>query len=103
MVLCRSDGRRDKEDAIQDSAERKLIDGLEKLNARIFRNDPKLKLLKGSALVNRVIGRLTSRTTRVSKLYEIDYNHQDRKLTWTRREEEWSKNRQLHGCYHLRC
>ena len=103
VVLCRSDGRRDKEDAIQDNAERKLIDGLEKLNARIFRNDPKLKLSKGSALVNRVIGRLTSRTTRASKLYEIDYNHKDRKLIWCRREQEWNKNRQLHGCYHLRC
>lgn len=103
VVLCRSDGRRDKEDAIQDNAERKLIDGLEKLNARISRNDPKLKLSEGSSLVNRVIGRLTSRTTRASKLYEIDYNHQERKLIWMRKENKWNKNRELHGCYHLRC
>lgn len=103
VVLCRSDGRRDKEDAIQDSAERKLIDGIEKLDARIRRNDPKLKLSKGPALVNRIIGRLTSRTTRASKLYIIDYNHDDRELVCTRKEKEWSKNRQLHGCYHLRC
>jgi len=102
IVLCRSDGRRDKEDAIQDSAERKLIEGLEKLQARIFRHDPKLKLIEGSALVNRAIGRLTSRTTRASKLYDIYYEHELRELVWERREKEWTKNRQLHGCYHLR-
>jgi len=102
IVLCRSDGRREKEDAIQDGADRKLIEGLEKLQARILRNDPKLKLAEGSALVNRVIGRLTSRTTRASKLYDIDYEHEPRELTWNRREKEWAKNRKLHGCYHLR-
>jgi len=102
LVLCRSDGRRDKEDAIQDGAERKLIEDLEKLQARILRADPKLKLTEGSALVNRVIGRLASRTTRASKLYEIDYEHELRELSWSRREKEWTQNRQLHGCYHLR-
>lgn len=103
VVLCRSDGRRDKEDAIQDGAERKLIDGLEKLHARILRDDPRLKLVDGSALVNRAIGRLTARTTRASKLYEINYNHPSRELSWIRRETQWDKSRELHGCYHLRC
>lgn len=102
VVLCRSDGRRDKEDAIQDGAQRKLIDGLEKLQARILRDDPKLKLVEGAALVNRAIGRLTSRTTRASKLYDIAYDHERRELTWNRRETEWDQNRKLHGCYHLR-
>ena len=102
VVLCRSDGRRDKENAIQDNAERKLIEGLEKLEARIFRDDPRLKLKQGSATVNRAIGRLTSRTTRASKLYTIDYKHESRELNWCRREEDWAKNRDLHGCYHLR-
>lgn len=102
VVLCRSDGRRDKEDAIQDGAEGKLIDGLEKLQARILRDDPRLKLFEGSALVNRAIGRLASRTTRASKLYDIDYTHDSRELVWNRRETEWDQSRQLHGCYHLR-
>jgi transposase len=102
VVLCRSDGRRDKEHAIQDGAERKLVEGLEKLHARILRNDPKLKLVEGSALVNRAIGRLTSRTTRASKLYDIHYEHESRELAWIRREKEWTQNRELHGCYHLR-
>lgn len=102
VVLCRSDGRREKEDAIQDKAEQKLIEGLENLEARILRNDPKLKLDCGGSLVNRAVGRLAARTTRASKLYRINYNHEQRKLTWNRCESSWSSDRELHGCYHLR-
>jgi len=102
VVLCRSDGRKKKEDAIQDNAERKLIDGLEKLHARILRNDPRLKLDEGSALVNRVIGRLLERTTRASRLYEINYDPATRILDWQRKESAWDNSRDLHGCYHLR-
>lgn len=101
IVLCRSAGRRDKENAIVDGAERKLIDGLEKLHTRILRNDPRLKLDQGSALVDRAIGRLAVRTTRASKLYEIEYDHKNRLLSWER-QEQWAENRELHGCYHLR-
>ncbi|HKL22708.1 MAG TPA: IS1634 family transposase [Tichowtungia sp.] len=101
IVLCRSAGRRDKENAIVDGAERKLIEGLEKLHARILRNDPRLKLDQGSALVDRAIGRLAARTTRASKLYEIEYDHKHRLLSWER-QEQWDENRELHGCYHLR-
>ncbi|MBT3265659.1 IS1634 family transposase [Candidatus Poribacteria bacterium] len=102
VVLCRSDGRRDKEDAIQDGAERKLVEGLEKLEARILREDPKLKLHEGPALVNRAVGRLAARTTRASKLYRIEYDHGDRSLAWCRKEQDWNSSRELHGCYHLR-
>ena len=102
VVLCRSEGRREKENAIQDKAEQKLIEGLENLEARILRNDPRLKLDSDSSLVNRAVGRLAARTTRASKLYSIDYNHQQRKLIWSRCESDWNSNRDLHGCYHLR-
>ena len=102
VVLCRSDGRQDKENAIQDGAERKLIDGLEKLEARILREDPRLKLHESAALVNRAVGRLASRTTRAAKLYRIDFDHENRSLVWRRREQDWNSSRELHGCYHLR-
>ena len=102
ILLCRSDGRREKEDAIQDSAELKLTGGLEKLEARIIREDPRLKLEEGSAMVNRAIGRLTSRTTRAAKHYQIEYDHDKRRLTWDRHKDNWDKDRELHGCYHLR-
>jgi hypothetical protein len=101
IVLCRSAGRRDKENAIADGAERKLIEGLEKLHARIVRNDPRLKLNRGSSLVDRAIGRLAERTTRASKLYDIEYDHENRLLRWER-QEPWDEKRDLHGCYHLR-
>lgn len=102
VVLCRSEGRREKENAIQDRAERTLTEGLEQLEARIMRNDPRLKLQQGSARVQRAIGRLTARTTQASKLYDIEYEHATRTLRWNRQEKEWSCDRQLHGCYHLR-
>ncbi len=102
VVLCRSDGRRDKEDAIVDGAERKLVEGLEKLEARLHRRDPRLKLDEGPALVDRAVGRLTSRTTRASKHYTISYDHETRSLDWCRREQDWKSARDLHGCYHLR-
>jgi hypothetical protein len=101
IVLCRSAGRRNKENAIVDGAERKLIEGLEKLQSRIVRNDPRLKLDQGSSLVDRAIGRLAARTTQASKLYDIEYNHEHRILRWER-QEKWDENRDLHGCYHLR-
>jgi hypothetical protein len=102
VVLCRSNGRRDKEDAIQDGAERKLVEGLEKLEARILREDRRLTLDEGPAMVNRAIGRLTARTTRASKLYDIEYDHENRCLCWHRRGDAWTRDRELHGCYHLR-
>ena len=102
VVLCRSDGRKQKEDAIQDSAERKLIEGLETLHARILRNDKRLKLDESPALVNRAIGRLSGRTTRASRLYEVSYDPETRTLDWCRKEAQWDTARDLHGCYHLR-
>ena len=102
IVLCRSDGRRDKEHAIADGAERKLIDGLEQLAARIRRSDPRLKLHEGPACVNRALGRLAARTTRASKFYRIEYDHESRSLSWRRNEDAWRQARNLHGCYQLR-
>jgi transposase len=102
IVLCRSEGRREKETAIRDNAERKLVEGLEKLSARIQREDSRLKLSEGPAMVNRAIGSLVKRSTRASKFYEIRYNHQDKTLAWLRREEDWDEAGELHGCYHLR-
>ncbi len=102
IVLCRSDGRRKKEDAIQDNAERKLVEGLEKLQARILRNDKRLKLEEGGALVNRIIGRLFERTTRASRYYDASYDPETRQLDWHRKESQWESSREMHGCYHLR-
>ncbi|WP_372808897.1 IS1634 family transposase [Pontiella sp.] len=102
VVLCRSAGRKQKEDAIVDNAERKLIEGLEVLQARIIRNDKRLKLDESPALVNRAIGRLLSRTTRASRLYTINYDPETQHLDWHRKETEWDTSRDLHGCYHLR-
>ena len=100
IVLCRSAGRRNKENAIVDGAEHRLIEGLEKLQARIVRTDPRLKLDQGTSLVERAIGRLTVRTTQASKLYDIKYDPEHRTLQWER-QEKWDENRELHGYYSM--
>lgn len=102
VVLCRSEGRREKEAAIRNNAEKKLVEGLENLEARIRRNDTRLKLKDGAAMVNRAIGSLVKRSTRASKFYSIKYDPQTRELSWLRREEAWTQEGELHGCYHLR-
>jgi hypothetical protein len=45
---------------------------------------------------------LTSRTTRASRLYAINYDPETQHLEWNRKETEWDTTRDLHGCYHLR-
>ena len=102
LVLCRSDGRRDKEDAILAGAERRLVEGLEKLHARILRGDPRLKLDAGPTLVERAIGNLAARATRAAKHYRVAYRHEARTLSWERLEPQWRDATELHGCYHLR-
>lgn len=103
IVLCRSEGRKEKEDAIRSNAEKRLLEGLEKIEVRIRRNDPRLKLDEGAALVNRAIGSLIKRSTRASKYYEINYVHEERRLNFYRKTPEWEKAGDLHGCYCLRC
>ncbi len=103
MLLCRSDERRKKEDAIISKTEGKLISALEKLNERIVKNDGKLHLAKGAEIVNRNIGRICGRYVRAAKFYRIEYLSEKRTLLWHRNDDEYQADAELHGCYHLRC
>lgn len=102
IVLCRSEDRKKKEDAIVSKMEERFINELEKLKERIWKNDGKLHLDEGGDTVNRVIGRHAAKYSRAAKYYTIEYNAQSRKLIWTRNDEIYNEDEQLHGCYHLR-
>ena len=102
IVLCRSDERKKKEDAIVSRTEEKLIAALEKLRARIDKNDGKLHLRKGVETVNRNIGEICGRHTRAAKFYTIEFNLDSRTLSWWRDDEKYQGDAELHGCYHLR-
>lgn len=101
-VLCRSDERKKKEDAIISKTEEKLLAAFEKLKKRIDKNDGKLHLEKGTETVNRNIGKLCGKYIRAAKFYDIAYEAESRQLSWIRNDEKYQADAELHGCYHLR-
>ncbi len=101
-VLCRSDERKKKEDAIISKTEEKLLAGFEKLKKRIDKNDGKLHLENGAETVNRNIGKLCGKYIRAAKFYRIFYEPENRLLSWIRNDEKYLADAELHGCYHLR-
>jgi len=103
VLLCRSDERKKKEDAIVSKTEEKLLEALEKLAGRIAKKDGKLHLEKGAETLNRNIGKITSHYVRAAKFYHISYDEKTRILTWNRDEPDYQADAELHGCYHLRC
>ena len=102
IVLCRSEDRKKKEDAIVSKMEERFINEMLKLKKRIEKNDGKLHLDDGGDTVNRVIGRHTAKYSRAAKYYTVEYNVQSRELSWSRKDELYKEDEKLHGCYHLR-
>ena len=103
VLLCRSEERKKKEDAIVSKTEEKLRTALEKLAKRIAKNDGKLYLAKGAETVNRNIGKICGRYIRAAKFYLIEFDPATRILSWRRKDDEYQADAELHGCYHLRC
>jgi transposase len=103
ILLCRSDERKKKEDAIVSKTEEKLIAALEKLQKRISKNDGKLHLAQGPETVNRNIGKICGKYTRAAKFYTVEFIQKNLYLSWRRNDEEYQAGSELHGCYHLRC
>lgn len=100
LVLCRRDGRRDKEDAILSRGEEKFIQAMEKLSGRM--KAPKSRLKKAES-VHRAIGRLQQQHSRAAKYYAVSYEEKGKALHWIRDEKKYAVETELHGCYFLRC
>lgn len=103
-LLCRSEARKAKEDAMVSKTEERFLEALKKLEARVAKNDGKLRLgaPEGASRVNQCAGRIASRHSRASKFYSIAYDEKKRQLSWTRDDEKYLADAALHGCYHLR-
>ena len=104
VLLCRSEDRKAKEDAMVSKTEERFLEALRKLEGRIAKGDGKLHLNDeaGKACVDRCIGKTMSRFTRASKFYTVTFDQEQGKLSWSRNEDEYRKDADLHGCYHLR-
>jgi len=100
LVLCKSQGRREKELAIRSGAEKKFLDGLEKLHARLQKGR-----LTDGVKAQRALGKLLERAARVRRFYQVDLKDAaDLRagLTWKRKDEVRDEEDPLLGCYVLR-
>lgn len=100
LVLCKSQGRREKELAIRSGAEQRFVAGLEKLHARLQKGR-----LTDGVKAQRALGKLLERATRVQRFYRVelqDAANLRAGLRWERRDEVSSADEELLGCYVLR-
>lgn len=103
VVLCRSDGRLQKELAIRSKAEEKLLTDLTKLSDRVAAGR-----LKDQAKIQRAVGRVLQRNPRVGRYYsvQVDPASEDgatrATVRWERRDDAWSEDGNMFGCYVLR-
>ena len=99
IVLCKSEPRSEKERAIVSNAERRFLDALGKLAARVEN-----KRLKARSKIEQTIGRIQARHPGAGKFYTValEDDAQGLRVRWTRDEELLTEAADLWGCYVLR-
>jgi transposase len=99
IILCQSAGRGDKEKAMLSNAEERFIEHAGKLVKRV-----EDKKLVQPEKIERAIGRLLQKHSRVSRYYEIKLVITDdiKKVEVKRNDSSFEEAEDLHGCYILR-
>lgn len=104
FILCRSEQRREKEQAMVERFEKRIEEGLESLSRRL----DKARKLPNEVQVQRQIGRLLQRNQRAAGLFKIDVTKVEREgrpglgVTWSKQDAWRGWARLSHGCYLLR-
>jgi transposase len=96
-ILCRSDARIDKDRAIRDQHEQRLLADLRKLQTRVAQGR-----LREASKVQEAIGRLKERYPRVARYYAITYDAATGTVSWTEQTEKKTAARTLDGTYLLK-
>ena len=96
-ILCVSEGRQEKDRAIRETHEQRLRKDWEKLKARIEKSQ-----LKEAKKIYQAIGRLQERYPRVARYYRMDYDAEQKALTWQEDSEKKAVAEKLDGGYVLR-
>ena len=96
-ILCRSDARVDKDRAIRDKHEQRLLADLQKLQARVAHGR-----LRDAAKIQEAIGRLKERYSRVARYYVISYDAATSAVRWTEQAERKAAATALDGTYLLK-
>ena len=91
-ILCRSEGRAEKDRAIREKHEQRLLADLQKLEARVRTGH-----LREAAKVHEAIGRLKERYPRVARYYAITYDPAAPAVTWTPLEDKRATAARLDG------
>ncbi|OIQ65556.1 transposase DDE domain protein [mine drainage metagenome] len=99
LLLCISAARAEKDRAIREKQEGRLLAALGKLAENVQKAVEKGKAMEDEALGER-IGRLRERYTRAARYYTI--GREDGVLTWTLKAEQHARAQQLDGAYFLR-
>ena len=96
-LLCRSEGREEKDRAIREKQETKLIADLLKLQQRVAKGR-----LKEGNKIQRSVGRLLERYPRVARYYEIGYDAANQNLSWKELADKKVLAEKLDGSYVLK-
>ena len=96
-ILCRSEGRQDKDRAIRETQETKLVADLNKLHQRVAKGR-----LKEEKKIHQAIGRLLERYPRVARYYQISYDSANKNLSWKELADKKAIAKKLDGSYVLK-
>jgi len=97
FVLCRSEGREEKDRAIRERQEKRLLADLSKLSRRV-----KKGRLRGVEKVHEAIGRLKERYPRVARYYRVSYDPAGPAVSFEEDAERKETARRLDGSYLLK-
>jgi transposase len=97
FILCRSEGRQQKDRAIREKQERRFLGDLEKLKQRVANGR-----LKKADKIHQAIGRLKERYPRVARYYTIDYDAEGKAIHWDEDSEKKTIAKKLDGSYVLK-
>jgi len=97
IILCRSEGRQDKDRAIREKQEGRLLKDLERLTQRVERGH-----LKQADKINQAIGRLKERYPRVARYYAIEHDVKGKTLSWREDSVKKAIALRLDGSYVLK-
>jgi transposase len=103
FILCRSNARKEKEQAMRERVAKSIEDGLNRMKGRL--DHAKKKQNRDKLILQ--LGRLLGRNSRVARFYDIqlleDANHTSGvALSWTRKKIEEDSATLADGCYLLR-
>jgi transposase len=96
-ILCRSDGRLEKDRAIRGKHAQRFLADLTQLQARVARGR-----LRAPAKIQEALGRLKERYPRVARYYAVTYDAAPAAITWTAQGELTTRAERLDGTYLLR-